>query len=145
MNTENLKIPIAIVIAGLFISLAVYMSNVAPRQSADNANQTKQIPTDYTFTQIRPVTDKDHIVGNPGADIVFVEHSDTECPYCKNFHTTMNKIMTEYAKGGKVAWVYRYMPIDELHSKSRNEAEASECVASLAGEKGFWIFLNKFY
>jgi protein-disulfide isomerase len=146
MTKENLKIPIAIVIAGLFIAIAVYMSNIVPQKTATTDNTQKdQTPTNFTFTQIRPVTDKDHIVGNPTADIIFVEHSDTECPYCKAFHATMNKIVDEYAKDGKVAWVYRHMPIDELHSKSRNEAASTECVASLVGEKAFWIMLNSIY
>ena len=145
MTTENLKIPIAIVVAGIFISIAVYMSNVAPKKTADTVDLTKQTPTSYTFTQIRPVSDNDHIVGNPLADIIFVEHSDTECPYCKSFHSTMNKVMDEFAKDGKVAWVYRHMPIVELHAKSKNEADASECVASEVGEKGFWSFINKVY
>ena len=30
----------------------------------------------------------------------------------------MNQIMDEYGKDGKVAWVYRHFPIDQLHSKA---------------------------
>ena len=147
MNTENLKIPIAIIVAGVFIAIAVYLSNANPQKLADNSNVQDSLssPTEYTFTKIRPVTETDHIVGNPTADVIFIEHSDTECPFCKSFHATMNKVVDEYAKGGKVAWVYRHMPIDELHSKSRNEAEATECVASLGGEKAFWTFINRLY
>ena len=147
MNTENLKVPIAIVIAGIFVAVAVYFSNVNPQKSANDSNIPNDLssPTEYTFTKIRPVTETDHMVGNPTAEVIFVAHSDTECPYCKRFHATMNKVIDEYAKGGKVAWVYRHMPIDELHSKSRNEAEATECVASLAGEKSFWTYINRLY
>ena len=31
---------------------------------------------------------------DPNAPLVLVEYSDTECPYCKQFHSTMNSIVS---------------------------------------------------
>ncbi|MEI6420117.1 MAG: thioredoxin domain-containing protein [bacterium] len=143
MDKENLRIPIAIVIAGIFIAGAVYLSNNTPR--SENSTETATTQKNQSYTKIRSISATDHIVGNPDANIAIVEYSDTECPACKSFHNTMNRIVTEYAKDGKVAWVYRNMPIDQLHSKSRKEAEAAECVGSLGGPVSYWKMLNNIY
>jgi protein-disulfide isomerase len=90
-----------------------------------------------------PVTEKDHIFGNPQAEMVIVEYSDLECPFCKRFHETMIQIMSEYGKEGKVAWVYRHFPLDAIHSKARREAEAVECAGELGGNDKFWAYVNK--
>lgn len=89
------------------------------------------------------VTEKDYISGNPKAELVIVEYSDTECPFCKRFHETMTRVMNEYGKAGKVAWVYRHFPLDAIHSKSRHEAEAIECAGEIGGNDKFWVYLNK--
>jgi protein-disulfide isomerase len=137
---EKISIPIAIVIAGGLIAGSLYLSNV----NASKQN-IKQVPVVQTASNIRNVTADDHIMGNPNADIIIVEYSDTECPYCKVFHATLQRMMNEYGKDGKVAWVYRHFPIDSLHSKSRKEAEASECANELGGPAKFWEYLNLIY
>ncbi|MEK7208139.1 MAG: thioredoxin domain-containing protein, partial [Patescibacteria group bacterium] len=87
----------------------------------------------------------DHIKGNPNAELVIVEYSDTECPFCKRFHETMQQVIDEYGKSGKVAWVYRHFPLEQLHAKARSEAEATECAAELGGNTGFWKYLDELF
>ncbi len=92
--------------------------------------------------EVNPVTGEDHIKGDlDTAEVVVVEFSDTECPFCKRFHSTMQQVVDEY--GDQVAWVYRHFPLDQLHSKARNEAIATECAAELGSNKGFWAFLDR--
>ena len=57
----------------------------------------------------------------------------------------MQQVMNEYGKDGKVAWVYRHLPLDSLHPKARKEAEATECVFKLGGNEKFWAYLNKIF
>ncbi len=80
--------------------------------------------------------DRDHIRGNPDAPVTLVEYSDFECPFCKRFHPTVKRIVDEY--GGRVRWVYRHFPLDEIHPvKARREAAAAECAAELGGNDAF--------
>jgi protein-disulfide isomerase len=94
---------------------------------------------------VKPVGPKDHIQGNLTAPVKIIEFSDFECPFCKQFHSTMRQLMDEYGKDGKVAWVYRHFPLDELHSKARKEAQASECANELGGNQGFWAYTNRLF
>ncbi len=142
-NKNNLTIPIAIVVAGLFIAGGIYLSGGNSSDKVDSVNNGDKKPTKAIV--IRPVDESDHVAGNPNADILLVEYSDTECPFCKRFHTTMNKIMEEYGKDGKVAWVYRHFPIDSLHTKARKEAAATECANELGGNTAFWGYINKVF
>ncbi len=94
---------------------------------------------------VRPVDGEDHIRGSLDAPVQLIEFSDFECPFCKRFHRTMKRLMDEYGKDGKVAWVYRHFPIDELHSKARKEAQAAECANELGGNEAFWAYADRLY
>lgn len=125
-------IAVAIVVAGLSIALAIYMV-AAPPKGIPLQNASKTVPA---------VSANDHILGNPDAPIKIIEYSDLDCPFCRTFHATMKQIMSVYGEDGRVAWVYRHFPIVELHPNAPRLAEASECVASLAGNAGFWKFID---
>ncbi|MCX6701846.1 MAG: thioredoxin domain-containing protein [Candidatus Zambryskibacteria bacterium] len=140
MNMEKLSVPIAVVISGALIAGALYYSNVkAPIKAVNNA------PIVNTNVGMKPVSADDHILGNPNADLIIVEYSDTECPYCKVFHNTLQRVMNEYGKDGRVAWVYRHFPIDSNHPKARKESEAMECANELGSGEKFWEYTNLLY
>lgn len=136
---QKLSIPLAIVVAGALIAGALYFSG------GKSDAPTAQLPGAVSAEGMRTVDTNDHILGNPKAELVIVEYSDTECPFCKQFHNTMKRIMDTYGKDGKVAWVYRHFPIDQLHPKARKQAEATECAAEQGGNEAFWAYTNMLY
>jgi protein-disulfide isomerase len=143
---EKISIPIAIVVAGGLIAGALYYSNLRAKsvEFEKQAEATLKL-NNGSADLMRPVSEEDHILGDPNAEILFVEYSDTECPFCKQFHVTLKRVMAEYGKDGKVAWVYRHFPIDQLHSKARKEAEALECAGELGGNEKFWQYTDLLY
>ena len=90
-----------------------------------------------------PVTEKDWVKGNRDAKISVVEYSDTECPFCKRHHPTMQQLVAEY--DGKVNWVYRHFPLTQLHPKAPKEAEATECAGELGGNTAFWKYIDRLF
>ncbi len=141
-TVASLAIPIAIVAGFGLIALAIYFSGMgssntpAPEQVAQNAPQKAAITKD----DIRPVDGADFIKGNPNAQILIVEYSDYDCPFCKSFHDTMTRIMDEYGVSGKVAWVYRQFPLAQLHPNAERISLTALCVGKLGGNDAFWDF-----
>jgi protein-disulfide isomerase len=91
--------------------------------------------------QLAAATDDDHVRGGDidKADVVIIEYSDFECPFCSRHHPTMLQVMEEY--GDKVAWVYRHFPLS-FHPEAKPAALASECAA----EQGkFWEYADALF
>lgn len=85
--------------------------------------------------EVASINSNDHIWGNPNAEIIIIEYSDYECPYCKKFQATLTKIVED--SNGSVAWVYRHWPI---HQNSFEKLAAAECVAKIKGNEAFWKY-----
>jgi len=143
---SSVAIPIAIVAGFGLIALAIFFSGIgqapverptlgAGGEGAPVANEAK----------IRPVDETDYIRGNPNAPILVVEYSDYDCPFCKQFHETMNQVMNEYGVDGKVAWVYRQFPIAQLHPNAPRISAAALCVGELGGKDAFWKFSDRIF
>ena len=150
---EGLSVPLAIIFAGMLVAGAIIFSDntqsatafknlsvvAQPREQADTG-AGDLAPLDELA--LRP---DDHVFGNPNADVLVIEYSDTECPFCKQFHGTMLEIMDQYGKAGNVAWVYRYFPLDQIHPKARKEAEAMKCANELGGNDAFWKYVDRIF
>ncbi len=136
-SSPSIAIPIAIVVGFGMIAAAIFFSGV----SDVPAGTAKVVPTDTAKeTRVRPVDDTDYIRGNPNAPILVIEYSDYDCPFCKNFHETMTKVMEEYGVTGKVGWVYRQFPLVQLHPNAPRLSEAAYCAGDLGGTDAYWKF-----
>lgn len=135
-NKNNISVPLAIVLAGAMIAGAVYLGGRTPLPEGRNPAKTE-------LPDIESVGSADKIFGNKEAQVIVVEYSDLECPFCKVFHNTMHQIVDEYK--GKIAWVYRHYPIKELHTRATREAEASECAYEQGGSVIFWKYIDQVF
>ncbi len=86
---------------------------------------------------VPPVTETDHIMGNKDAEIIIIEYSDYECPFCKSIHSTLETVVKE--SNGNVAWVFRHWPI---HQTSFLKVMAAECVTEIKGNEAFWEYTD---
>lgn len=156
---SKLTIPLAIIVAGLLISGGIFFSRAGDGGASASGTNHSAAAVRSLFgggasgnsadlpheIQVRPLDANDRVRGNPDAALVIVEYSDTECPFCKRFHTTLQQVMDEYGKAGTVAWAYRYFPLATLHPKSPHEAEALECARVLGGTTAFWKYTDRIF
>lgn len=154
-DANVLTLPVAIVFAGFLIAGGVvYNSASYNRVTVSDNNiaavqnpvlEDKPIAPTQNDKAILTVSPSEHIFGDANAPVKIIEYSDMECPFCKNFHETMYKIMSDYAKDGRVAWVYRHFPLQQLHPKAIKEAQATECAAEIGGNDAFWKYLDRIF
>lgn len=130
----------AIIFAGVLIAGAVLISGKS--QNVANIIGPKDDEQKSVSVTISPVAADEHIMGESGAPLTIIEFSDFECPFCRQFHPTMGKIVEAYA--GKVRWVYRHFPLSQ-HEHAFPAAVASECVSSLGGNEAFWKFTEALF
>lgn len=128
---SSVTIPLAIIFGSIIVALAIYAS-VPKRPSTNTAGGNPAL--------VRPVGVNDHILGNPAAKVMIIEYADFDCEYCKGFDDTLHQIIANAGTNGNVAWVYREFPLSEIHPNALKDAEAAECVASVAGNDAFWKF-----
>jgi protein-disulfide isomerase len=147
IDMEKMGTPIAIVIAGALIAAAMYFGGGSAGGTGEYSfNQGAQKGGEQVAAKPVPkVTATDHIIGSPNAELIIVEYTDLECPFCKQFHNTMKQVMEKYAASGKVAWVIRNFPLQQLHPNAPKLALAAECVAELGGNDAYWNFLDEVF
>ncbi|MFZ2205175.1 MAG: thioredoxin domain-containing protein [Minisyncoccia bacterium] len=138
-NKNQVNIAGAIIIAGVIIAGAILINGKTPVALAP----VDGVVNNLANIKIRPVSVDEHILGNPNAKIVIVEYSDSECPFCKVFDTTMHEVVEK--GNGQVAWVYRHYPIAELHPKAFRESEAMECAWEQGGNTTFWKYSDELF
>lgn len=136
-NTKNnYGLPIAVVVAGLFIAGAVVFSGGG---GDDAANTASDRVGDQPRGEFRMPNETDHVRGNPNAPIAIVEFSDLECPFCAQIHPTLLRIVED---NDDVQWVFRHFPLSTIHSRALSAAVASECIARLGTNDDFWTFVD---
>jgi protein-disulfide isomerase len=80
-----------------------------------------------------PVGADDHIIGPDSAGITLVEYGDFECSYCAQAAAVVHELRRLF--GDNLRFVFRNMPLTELHPHAERAAEAAEA-AALQGR--FW-------
>ena len=89
---------------------------------------------------VPPVSEKDHVIGDPDAPVTLLEYGDYECPHCGMAHPIVKSI--QHRLGKKVRFVFRNFPLAESHPHARHAAEAAEAAA----EQGkFWEMHDALY
>ena len=149
-SSNALSILVLTVIVGIVAGISLIYGNGANEDKkvfgspsapmAGNAGEVKTV----TVT-IKSISADEHILGNFNAPIKLIVYGDLECPFCKDFHSTLRKIMEEYGPQGKVAWIYRHYVLEEIHPKALKEAEAAECAEELGGNLVFWKYVDRIF
>jgi len=100
---------------------------------------------DLTVDPFQAVMQKIKLDGAPSrgpadAKVTIVEFSDFECPFCAQAWDTFEKqVLPQY--GDKVRFVFKQMPLTQIHPFAEDAAVASMC-ALQQGNEQFWKVYN---
>jgi len=82
------------------------------------------------------ITADDHVMGSKDAKVTLVEYASLTCPHCAALNTeVLPRIKKEYVETGKVRYVYRDFPLDQL-------ALAASVLARCAGPDRYFGFID---
>ncbi len=76
--------------------------------------------------------ERDHIRGPSEAPVTLVEYGDLECPFCGQAESVIRTLLSDF---GDLCYVWRHLPLNDVHPHAQLAAEATEAAA----EQGkFW-------
>jgi Na+/H+ antiporter NhaA len=76
--------------------------------------------------------ERDHFRGPADAPVTLVEYGDFECPYCGHAEPVIRELLADL---GDLRYVWRHLPLNDIHPHAQLAAEAAEA----AGAQGkFW-------
>jgi Na+/H+ antiporter NhaA len=81
--------------------------------------------------------ERDHIRGPDDAPVTLVEYGDFECPYCGQAETVVRELLASF--GDDVRYVWRHLPLNDVHSSAQLAAEAAEAAHA---QGRFWEFYD---
>jgi len=76
--------------------------------------------------------ERDHIRGPEEAPVTLVEYGDFECPYCGRAEPVVRELLRD---SGDVRYVWRHLPLNDVHPHAQLAAEAAEAAAE---QGAFW-------
>jgi protein-disulfide isomerase len=76
---------------------------------------------------------RDHIRGPDDAPVTLVEYGDFECPFCGQAESVIRELLAEF--GDDVRYVWRHLPLNDVHGSAQLAAEAVEAAAA---QGSFW-------
>ena len=77
--------------------------------------------------------ERDHIRGPEDAPVTLIEYGDFECTYCGQAEGVIRELLVSF--GDDVRYVWRHLPLNDVHQHAQLAAEASEAAAA---QGGFW-------
>jgi Na+/H+ antiporter NhaA len=75
--------------------------------------------------------DHDHVRGPESAPITVIEFGDFECPYCGQAEAVVRELLSDV----HVRYVWRHLPLTDVHPRAQYAAEAAEAAAA---QGAFW-------
>ena len=81
--------------------------------------------------------ERDHIRGPVDAPVTVVEYGDFECPYCGRAEGVLRELLSDF---GDVRYVWRHLPLNDVHPNAQLAAEAAEAAAE---QGAFWEMHDK--
>jgi NhaA family Na+:H+ antiporter len=84
--------------------------------------------------------ERDHVRGGSDAPVTLVEYGDFQCPYCGEAYPVVHELLERF--GDQLRFVFRHMPLADLHPRAPFAAEAAEAAAS---QQRFWEMHDRLF
>lgn len=144
---SNTVIITAIVIGVIVASVAAALmvsSNGAPATTTNQKSAPTQSAEQITTQLLSPSVASAPALGSDDAKVTIVEFGDYQCTWCHRWHEgTKDRLVSDYVNTGKVRFLFKDFPINDLSDRASSlAAEASYC----ASDQGkYWEYHDEIY
>ncbi len=122
---------LAAALAAAILTWAVFqVTNVLPKKARLRALLGTQAGIIDLAAPVDPR--RDHLRGPAKAPVTVVEYGDFECPYCGRAEPAIRELLADF---GNVSYVWRHLPLTDVHPHAELAAEAAEAAAA---QGAFW-------
>jgi Na+:H+ antiporter, NhaA family len=83
---------------------------------------------------------RDHVRGPADAPVTLVEYGDFQCPYCGEAYPVVKRLLERF--GDRLRFVFRHMPLADLHPRAPAAAQAAEAAAA---QGRFWEMHDRLF
>jgi len=135
---------LALVVALALSQQPALADGISSQQAADILQELKQIRQLLEKQQVQAQAPaaapapqrvqvklgREFALGRADAPVTIVEFNDLQCPFCARFQaSTFPEIRKNYIDTGKVRFINRDMPLEEIHPQAMRSAQAARCGA----------------
>ena len=115
-----------LVTAGVLAVVRRLPQNLRARQIGRTAEDILDLSEDVD-------PERDHVRGPDDAPVTVVEYGDFQCSYCGQAEQVIRELLADY--GGDIRYVWRHLPLNDVHPNGQIAAEAAEAAAA---QGRFW-------
>ena len=130
LEEAKLGILAAALCAALVTWLLFRATALLPRRLRIAALLGSSEPIVDLYAEVDPA--RDHVRGPVDAPVTIVEYGDFQCPYCGRAEGALRELLRDFAD---VRYVWRQLPLSDVHPHAQLAAEASEAAAD---QGAFW-------
>ena len=131
LDQAKLGILVASTVAAVLSIVLFYGVSMLPRELLRRAEARTSLPLPDLTEPVDPV--RDHIRGTIDARVTLVEYGDYECPHCGRAAPAVKHVLDAF--DGQVRFVFRHLPLPDVHPNAALAAEATEAAAA---QGAFW-------
>jgi Na+/H+ antiporter NhaA len=125
---------IGILVAALCASAATWLVFQATALLPRRVRLRALIGTVETMVDLAVDVDveRDHVRGPAEAAVTLVEYGDFQCPFCGQAEPVVRELLADF---GDLRYVWRHLPLNDVHPRAQRAAEAAEAAAA---QGAFW-------
>jgi Na+/H+ antiporter NhaA len=130
LEEAKLGILSAALVASLLTWLLFRATALLPSRARIRALLGTTEPLVDLYVDVDP--ERDHVRGPLNAPVTLVEYGDFECPFCGQAEPIVRELLHDF---GDVRYVWRHLPLNDVHPNTQLAAEAAEAAAD---QGAFW-------
>lgn len=135
---------VALLIGSFVIAIAIIINAIVLYIIAQ---QPKPLSPEKVYENLGYVNvGKSPMLGKKNAPVTVIEYTDFDCPICEAAtQQIMPRLQEEYIDSGKVRFVFKSLPIVQLHSNAFHKTEAAYCARAQGGDTAFFKYYNALF